>query len=234
MNSRILLFVASLCFCFLVSSSGPAQADEVEATDHLYYYNVGAHYLNYGLYKGLVRPLTVSYDFVVHDEIQVALKNFFDNLQGLPNALKHFFLLDFEASATETKRFVINSIVGFGFFNPASDYFAIEKRNISFSQNLGCAGIGHGTYLVLPFFGASSLRNTVGLGGDLALSPTTYAGNVVGLVPSGGMTVAKSTNNTVSMISFYDELYDSVAPYEAIKKAFEDHDAHKLKQVCNP
>ncbi|RUA02577.1 MAG: VacJ family lipoprotein, partial [Deltaproteobacteria bacterium] len=41
-------------------------------------------------------------------------------------------------------------------------------------QTLATYGIGNGFYLVLPIFGPSTLRDTVGLVGDFVFDPITY------------------------------------------------------------
>jgi phospholipid-binding lipoprotein MlaA len=62
----------------------------------------------------------------------------------------------------------VNTTIGIGgLFDPATK-MNIPRQNEDFGQTLGYYGMGAGPYLVLPIFGPSSLRDTVGLIGDSA------------------------------------------------------------------
>jgi phospholipid-binding lipoprotein MlaA len=50
----------------------------------------------------------------------------------------------------------------------------MEKHNEDFGQTLGYWGIGDGPYLVLPFLGPSTVRDTVGWYGDFYAWPISY------------------------------------------------------------
>jgi phospholipid-binding lipoprotein MlaA len=55
----------------------------------------------------------------------------------------------------------------------------IPNHKEDFGQTLGYWGAGNGAYLVLPFLGASSVRDTVGLVFDTATTdPITYTHNI--------------------------------------------------------
>ncbi|MCC6474623.1 MAG: VacJ family lipoprotein, partial [Burkholderiales bacterium] len=56
--------------------------------------------------------------------------------------------------------------------------FKLPKHNEDFGQTLGRWGIGSGAYLVLPFFGSSSLRDGIGLVADLSVDPVVNMGHV--------------------------------------------------------
>jgi phospholipid-binding lipoprotein MlaA len=66
----------------------------------------------------------------------------------------------------DTSRFVINSTLGLaGFFDIAA-YFGLEARKEDFGQTLYSWGWKQSIYLVLPIWGPSTLRDTVGLAVD--------------------------------------------------------------------
>jgi phospholipid-binding lipoprotein MlaA len=64
------------------------------------------------------------------------------------------------------------------FFSNLNDDFAtgmgLEKHEEDFGQTLGYWGLGDGPYIVLPIFGPSNLRDTVGWVGDFYAWPVTY------------------------------------------------------------
>ena len=113
----------------------------------------------------------------------------------------------------ETTRFLINSTVGVGGLRDcARECFGIEGRDADFGQTLGMYGTGFGFYVVWPFVGPSSARDTVGFAGDWLLTPTTYLSpnwfspEVLGLY----------AHETVNYTSFH------LGDYEAIKGAAVD------------
>jgi phospholipid-binding lipoprotein MlaA len=61
---------------------------------------------------------------------------------------------------------VVNTTIGIaGFFDPAT-HFGLEAHREDFGQTLGYWGVPPGPYLVLPVFGPSNPRDTVGLAAD--------------------------------------------------------------------
>ena len=71
----------------------------------------------------------------------------------------------------EFGRFCMNTTVGLGGFADVAGtrrswWTSIRRRD--FGQTLGRWGIGHGFYIVWPFLGPSSVRETIGFAGDCA------------------------------------------------------------------
>ena len=58
-------------------------------------------------------------------------------------------------------------------FDFASD-FGLQKHEEDFGQTLGRWGVGSGPYLMLPIFGASNARDSVGLILDTLFNPIQY------------------------------------------------------------
>jgi len=69
---------------------------------------------------------------------------------------------------------MVNSFIGiFGIFDVATEA-GIPKHNEDFGQTLGKWGVGSGPYLVLPFLGPSTARDTAGLPADFMADPWGY------------------------------------------------------------
>jgi len=77
-------------------------------------------------------------------------------------------------AVTDWARFGFNTTIGlFGIHDVATD-MGLEKHNEDFGQTLGYWGIGDGPYLVLPFIGPSSARDTVGWAVDYYTWPVAW------------------------------------------------------------
>jgi phospholipid-binding lipoprotein MlaA len=85
-------------------------------------------------------------------------------LDDIGVTINHLLQLKFRQGASDGIRVLVNSTIGIlGLINVAD---RLEKHNEDFGQTLGYWGIGSGPYLMLPFFGPSTVRDGVGLYGD--------------------------------------------------------------------
>jgi len=69
----------------------------------------------------------------------------------------------------------VNSTAGLLGVVDVASQVGFPKNWEDFGQTLGYWGIGNGPYLVLPFLGPSSIRDTLGKGIDIFFDPRSYA-----------------------------------------------------------
>jgi len=137
--------------------------------------------LNRGVYKFndvvdhvLVKPAAEIYSGVLPDFVRKGISNVFSNVNDVIVALNNLLQGKFSNAASDVGRIAINTTIGLlGIFDPATEA-GLEKNNEDFGQTLGYWGIGDGPYLVLPFLGPSSFRDTAGWVGDVYAWPITY------------------------------------------------------------
>ncbi len=140
-------------------------------------FNRGVFAINDGIDKIMVKPVAEFYKQVVPTRVDKGVSNFFGNLDNIFVIVNDLFQFKFKQATSDTARFLLNSSVGvLGLFDIASK-MGFEKNYEDFGQTLGYWGIGSGPYIMLPIFGPSSLRDTVGWAGDILLSPDYYYGN---------------------------------------------------------
>ncbi len=128
----------------------------------------------------VVEPVARSYKRFVPVPIQMVVGNAFANANDVVVTANSLLQLNFESAAASATRFVINTTFGlFGAIDIASDIskasdINISKRNEDFGQTMGHYGVASGPYLVIPFFGPSTVRDAVGTGVDsLVAHPVT-------------------------------------------------------------
>lgn len=138
--------------------------------------------LNRGIYKfndtvdrAALKPVASAYKAVLPDPVQSGVNNFFSNLGDIVTAVNDLLQGKFDKAMNDVGRVAINSTFGIlGIFDIASKE-GIEKRHEDFGQTLAHWGWNDSTYLVLPFLGPSTLRDTGGLVVDsLAFDPIGY------------------------------------------------------------
>jgi phospholipid-binding lipoprotein MlaA len=65
-------------------------------------------------------------------------------------------------AATDWTRFAVNTIFGFGGINDFASAMGLEKHDEDFGQTFGRWGMDYGAYIVWPFLGSSTLRDSLG------------------------------------------------------------------------
>lgn len=129
---------------------------------------------NEALDRWVLRPVSVTYQAVTPQFADDSLTHFFDNLGELPTILNSVLQLEFGQAGKSLGRFLVNSTVGFlGFFDVATK-LGIEENKQDFGQTLAHWGVRSGPYVMLPFFGPSTVRDTGGLAIDWAISPESH------------------------------------------------------------
>lgn len=116
--------------------------------------------------QAIFLPTVRAYQKVTPDLVESGISNFFSNLTEVRNLFNNILQFRVKDSAITLARFSFNTTVGvFGLWDPATKIGLYQKPE-DFGQTLGYWGLGSGPYLVLPFFGPSSLRDTGGVGVD--------------------------------------------------------------------
>ena len=119
----------------------------------------------------LLLPLTSAYVGLVPELARMGVTNFFNNLQDAWSAVNNLLQGKPEQSTVMALRFAWNSTFGLAGVLDMATELGLERTPEDFGQTLGVWGMGPGNYLVLPFFGPSTVRDTIGLPLDLAASP---------------------------------------------------------------
>lgn len=161
--------VPALALCLLLFQV-PAQADEFE--DPWEDFNRRVHGFNMTADKYLLRPVTQGYRFITPDVLETGIRNVFSNVLEVPSALNALFQGKPKVAAHDSGRFLINSTVGLaGLFDVAKHAGLENGDHEDFGQTLAVWGFDRGPYLVLPFLGPSTVRDTMGLPVDWVTDP---------------------------------------------------------------
>jgi phospholipid-binding lipoprotein MlaA len=140
-----------------VTPSLPVKADPLEGL------NRGVFAFNEAVDRALLKPLATAYRAVVPSPVRTGVDNVFGNVGDAWSAVNHLLQGKVKSALEMTVRVTTNTVFGLGgLFDLATDA-GLERQPEDFGQTLGKWGFGPGPYLVLPFYGASSLRDAAGL-----------------------------------------------------------------------
>ena len=115
----------------------------------------------------VIKPVAEAYRFVLPEFVRTGVTNFFSNINDVLIAANNLLQGKPSNAASDIGRFLVNSTIGIlGLFDVATD-MGLDKNREDFGQTLGVWGVADGPYMVLPFFGASNVRDTVGLVVDM-------------------------------------------------------------------
>ena len=126
--------------------------------------------------KAVLKPVAQGYGTAMPEFGKTMVTNFFSNLDDILVTINDVLQFKFSQAASDGTRVLFNSTFGLlGFFNVAS---GLEKHNEDFGQTLGYWGMGPGPYVVLPFFGPRTVRDSFGLAVDSFASPVRLISSV--------------------------------------------------------
>ena len=129
---------------------------------------------NKALMTDVIKPTSKVYRFVVVKPVRTDIGNFGKNLTYPGRLINNLLQGKWRGARDESYRFVCNTTVGIaGIFDPATKW-KISKSDADFGQTFGKWGWKPQFFLMLPVFGPSNDRDTVGLAADTAANPLLY------------------------------------------------------------
>ncbi len=126
---------------------------------------------NEGLDEHVLKPVATVYSNVVPQPVRRGVDNFFGNFADAWSAVNNFLQGKGTAGVYDVMRVGTNTVFGIvGLLDVATE-LGLEKTREDFGQTLGVWGMGTGAYIVWPLFGPSSVRDSIGLPLDTAVTP---------------------------------------------------------------
>lgn len=127
--------------------------------------------INRGLDAGILKPLATLYRDFTPQFFQDRVNDVLDNLHAPVVFLNDVLQGEGKRAMATLTRFLINSTVGLlGLVDVATEA-GIEGHDEDFGQTLAVWGVSEGPYVMLPIFGPSNPRDTIGLIVDFLTDP---------------------------------------------------------------
>ncbi len=186
-------------------------------------------HFNDKLYFWLLKPVAKGYRAVVPAPLRIGFQNFFKNLTAPIRIVNCLLQGKGRLGADEFTRFVINTGPGlFGFLDATQNIPDLKSGDEDLGQTLAVYGFSDGFYIVWPFLGASTLRDTIGGLGDRFLNPLTY---VQPAEAAFGLTAFRGVNATSFRIGDYEAFKEAaLEPYDAFQNAYIQNRQKKIKE----
>lgn len=220
------LLFGSLVISFTLAGCATTTPDELK-NDPWTGWNHGTQTFNDNLDKAIIKPLAQGYEWITPTFVNEGVTNFFSNINDVGVTINDLLQFKVTQSGMDASRFLINTTAGVAGFIDVADMVNLPKHKEDFGQTLGFWGVPSGNYLVLPFFGPSSPRDTVGLIGDALFNPLTY----VSIFGGAAINAATAGAKLVDVVDQRDHLMTtekiidegSIDRYDFIKNSYQQN-----------
>ena len=165
------LVVTTLALGASVAGCAGMGAGQRSSDDPLEPLNRAVFDVNAALDDSLIRPVAEAYRATVPEFVRDRIRSFIDNLAEPRIFVNDVLQGRFNAAGFTFARFFANTLVGVGGLYDFATTQGLARQSGDFGQTLSAWGVGDGPYIVLLFFGPSNVRDTLGLGVDLATTP---------------------------------------------------------------
>lgn len=180
------------------------------------------------LYFWVMKPAAKGYNTVVPEGVRISARNFFVNLSMPVRFVNASLQGKIKSAALELARFGVNTVFGIAGLFDIAKMWKIESQEKDLGMTLGFYGIGDGLYIVWPFIGPSSLRDTIGSVGDGFLSPVNYINPAE---TAFAINAYEYFNNTSLQMGDYEILKESaIDPYIAVKDSYIQHRRYQINK----
>ena len=134
--------------------------------DSLEPFNRRMYAFNTQLDRKVLYPASRVYAAVVPKPIRKGISNFYNNFSEIPTFVNSLLQLKPGKAVNALGRFVVNSTVGVLGVADVAKNMGMKRDPETMGDTLGHYGVGTGSYLVLPMFGPSNIRDAIGTGID--------------------------------------------------------------------
>jgi phospholipid-binding lipoprotein MlaA len=203
---------------------GPPEGEEIpELKDPFEDYNRFMFNVNENLYEYVMEPVARGWRYALPEDLRIVIRNAFDNAMAPVKLVSSLVQGDWDKSGRVLSRTLINTTAGLGgMLDVAGQEYGIENVEEDFDQALGHYDVPTGPYIVLPFFGPSTVRNISGRVVDSFLSPTIFF--APGFLIGSGITLSETTNDISFIIDDKKALEESaIDEYESVRDFYHQY-----------
>lgn len=150
-------------------AQGCATGPNANPADPLEPFNRTVFNLNDGLDRAILKPVATAYKEITPSPVRTGVSNFFNNIADVWSVINNALQLKPKETLETGMRVAFNTIFGFAGVLDIGTEMRLARNSQDFGQTLGYWGVKSGPYVVLPFFGPSTVRDTVGKAVDASV-----------------------------------------------------------------
>lgn len=159
-------------------AQGCATGPNANPADPLEPFNRTVFDFNDGLDRAIFKPVATAYKEVTPSPVRTGINNFFNNITDVWSVVNNALQFKPKETLETGMRVAFNTIFGFAGVLDIGTEMRLARNKQDFGQTLGYWGAEPGAYVVLPFFGPSSVRDTLGTVVDSSVDLVNNVKNV--------------------------------------------------------
>jgi phospholipid-binding lipoprotein MlaA len=167
--------------------------------------------------RAILRPVASGYRRFTPRFVQAGIGNFFDNLDYPIVIVNDLLQGEFRPFFSDCTRLILNSTIGIGGLWDPATRAGLEKNDREFGQTLGKWGVHKGPYVVLPFLGASDVRDAFGRLADDFSTPRQYIHNSYW---NYGLFLVQEVDFRSRLLDTDHLVYEAYDPYAFLRNAY--------------
>jgi len=165
-----------------------------------------------------LKPVAQIYVKVLPSMVRTGVSNFMGNLGDVWSMANSALQLKGQATLETFMRINVNTFMGLGGILDVATEMGIQRRREDFGQTLGYWGAKPGPYVMLPFFGPSTLR-------DALAFPVDMQGNVINSFTDSttrnALFVTRLVDTRAGLLNTVDAIKaSSLDPYSFVRDAY--------------
>ncbi len=177
----------------------------------------------------ITKPIATLYNAILPKPLNLGINNFFNNITLLPTIANDVLQLHFYQATNDIWRVFINTTVGIGGLFDIATRIQLKMYTNDFGLTLARWGYMNSNYLVVPFFGPNTIRDTIGLPIDyfaFSIYPRIYPAFDRYALYSLGVIDKRAQLLKVQPV-FDEVMFDK---YDFIRNAYSQRRAFQLEQ----
>jgi len=223
-GSARMMSILALALSLSACTTTRVGTDRLAERDTLEGLNRSVWAFNRGADQVIVKPVTQVYRAVAPKPARDGVRNFFENISEPFSFINNVLQGHFDRAARNVGRFAVNSTIGIGGLFDHASRMKIRPADEDLGQTFAAWGMNGGPYIMLPLFGPSTLRDSVGFGLAQLADPYRVCLRECGL-PKGvplALTAAQVISIRADLIENGADnfLESSLDPYAAARSAY--------------
>jgi phospholipid-binding lipoprotein MlaA len=195
-------------------------AQKVTVADPIQPFNQDMYLLNDFLMLNVLEPAAQVEKKIIPWEFRTIFRNLLQNIRFPVRFVNALLQAKWEKSGHELSAFFLNTTVGMlGMADIAATQPGLKMSPEDMGQTFAVWGWEESSFLTLPFFGPSTMRDALGKIPDVVMDPLFWL--VPGPAESIGLKAGEAVNDTSFRIGDYEAIKKaSLDPYVAIRNGY--------------
>lgn len=124
--------------------------------------------------KAVLRPTVTAYRAVVPEAARRGVTSFYNTSNEPRNLINALLQGKVKSAFRAVDRMLVNGVLGLGVADHATD-MGLETQRHDFGQTMAVWGVPSGPFVMMPFFGPSTARDSIGFFVDFFGDPLRFA-----------------------------------------------------------